>query len=151
MAKAYFDPESSRYTEQRRSTSAKHRLDYHFVLRTKYRRGVLDGAVADKLLELTREACAKYQFLLLGATVRPEHVHLLLALPPDVSVSDAVRAIKGVTATQLRRLHGVQHLWADGYYAESIGWKNPAQIKAYLERQDDHHAAVETRRSRRRT
>jgi len=147
VAKAYFDPESSRYTEQRRSTSAKHRLDYHFVLRTKNRRGVLDGAVADKLLELIREACAKYRFLLLGAAVRPEHVHLLLALPPDVSVSDAVRAIKGVTATQLRRVHGMQHLWADGYYAESIGWKNPAQIKAYLERQDTHHAVGGKKRS----
>ena len=146
MAKAYFDPESSRYTEQRRSTSAKHRLDYHFVLRTKYRRGVLDGAVADKLLELIREACAKYQFLLLGAAVRPEHVHLLLALPPDVSVSDAVRAIKGVTATQLLRVHEIQHLWADGYYAESIGWKNPAQIKAYLERQEAHHTTGEARK-----
>jgi putative transposase len=151
VAKAYFDPESSRYTEQRRSTSAKHRLDFHIVLRTKYRRGVLDGAVADKLLELIREACAKYRFLLLGAAVRPEHVHLLLALPPDVSVSDAVRAIKGVTATQIRRVHGIEHLWADGYYSESIGWKNPAQIKAYLERQEAHHAAAERKRPLRKT
>ena len=151
MAKAYFDPESSRYTEQRKSTSAKHRLDYHIVLRTKYRRGVLAGAVADKLLESTQEACAKHRVLLLGAAVRPEHVHLLLALPPDVSVSDAVRSIKGMTAAQVRRACGIRPLWADGYYAETVGWKNPAQIKAYLERQDSHHAAAERKRPVRKT
>jgi putative transposase len=141
MARAYFDPEVSSYTTGRKSTSAKHRLDYHIVLSTKYRRGVLADQVADTLVEVTRAACVRKRYLVLSMVVRPEHVHLLLGLPPDVSVSEAVRTIKGTTVAQARKIHGIQELWADGYYAETVGWKNPAQIKTYLERQDEHHAS----------
>jgi putative transposase len=149
MARAYFDPEATQYTAERKSASAKHRLDYHMVLPTKYRRAVLAGEIADTLIEITRETCARKKYLLLGMAVRPEHVHLLLGLPPDASVSEAVRTIKGMAAAQLRKVHGIQQLWADGYYAETVGWKNPAQIKAYLERQDIHHGAAGAGRVRR--
>jgi putative transposase len=151
MPKAYFDPESTHYTAPRKSTSAKHRLDYHLVLPTKYRRGVLAGEVADRLVEVTRDICATKRYLVLGMAVQPEHVHLLLGLPPDASVSEAVRTIKGKAATEMRRSHGIQQLWADGYYAETVGWKNPAQIKAYLERQDAHHGTGAARRPPRKT
>jgi putative transposase len=146
MPHAYFDPDASRYVGPRKSASASHQLDYHIVMPTKCRRGTLIEERAEALVRVIRAVCEEQRYLLLGLAVRPEHVHLLVGLPPSVAVSEAVKRLKGVTAARLRQGFGVQRLWADGYFVETVGWKIPAQITSYLDRQEQHHSSTGDRR-----
>lgn|GEM_PF-807862 len=136
----YFEPEASRYRDRQKTASASYRLTYHIVLTTKYRREQLTLQVAESLLESLRAICKDREYLLLSAAILPEHVHLLVGLRPEMSVSGFIRDVKGISAAGLRRRFRVARLWGDGYFVDSVGWKNPAQIKSYLERQHVHHA-----------
>ena len=62
-------------------------LNYHFVFITKYRKPALRGDVAVRLRDLIREICARNQIEILKGHVRPEHVHLLLSVPPNLGMS----------------------------------------------------------------
>jgi putative transposase len=137
---AYFEPEGSRYRDRQKSASASYRLTYHIVPTTRYRRERLTLQVAESLLESVRAICKDREYLLLGAAILPEHVHLLVGLRPEMSVSGFIRDVKGISAAGLRRPFGIIRLWGDGYFGDSVGGKNPAQIKSYLEPQHIHHA-----------
>ena len=78
--------------------------------------------------------------------IEPDHIHLLIRLPPRISVAEAVQLMKGGTSRVIRQeypeleefLWG-DSLWADGYFAESVGVVNENIIKKYIEHQRRHH------------
>ena len=88
-------------SEYRRSSHAVFRLRYHFVFSTKYRKPVLRGDIAKEVRRLTREICRSYDIEIVGGHVRPDHVHLLLDVPPKWSPSRVMQAIKGKTSHHL--------------------------------------------------
>ena len=87
--------------EYRRAAHTVYCLHYHFVFITKYRKPVLRGEVGQELRELIREICRTQDIEILQGHVRPEHVHLLLSVPPHLSPSRVMQAIKGKTSHHL--------------------------------------------------
>lgn len=126
----------------RKSSHAVYLLHYHFVFIPKYRRPVLCGDVALRLRELIREICLTHGIEIMKGHVRPDHVHLLLSVPPSVSPSRVMQAIKGKTShhllqdfRKLRKAFWGQHLWARGYFVATSGNVTDEMLKQYIEQQ----------------
>ena len=81
--------------EYRKGSHSIYDLKYHVVFCTKYRYRVLTGQVADRTREIIREICAAHYIDIASGSMSPDHVHLLLSIPPSISVSKAVQYIKG--------------------------------------------------------
>ena len=118
-------------------------LHYHFVFTTKYRKPVLRGDLGSEVRDLIREICRTYDIEILQGHVRPDHVHLLLSAPPELSPSKIMQAIKGKTSHHLLQDHRKlradfwgRHLWARGYFACSSGNVTDEVIAEYIRTQD---------------
>jgi REP-associated tyrosine transposase len=119
-----------------------HRLKYHLVWVPKYRKRVLRGPLARRLYELLQQCADMNQWAVVELSVQTDHVHLLVQLPPKEAVAHAVQLMKGGTSRVIRTeypeleefLWG-DSLWADGYFAESVGQVTEATIKAYIQNQ----------------
>ena len=130
-------------TEYRKSSHTTYLLHYHFVFTTKYRKPVLRGDVGKRVRELIREICRGMDITILRGHVRPDHVHLLLSVPPSHSPSRVMQAVKGKTShhllqdfRRLRREFWGRHLWARGYCVASSGTVTDEILAAYIENQD---------------
>ncbi|HQN37866.1 MAG TPA: IS200/IS605 family transposase [Caldisericia bacterium] len=126
----------------RKTSHAVFLLHYHFVFIPKYRRPVLVGDVALRLRDLVREICNSLGIVIMKGHVRPDHVHLLLDVPPKISPSRVMQAIKGKTShhllmdfRKLRQAFWGQHLWARGYFVASSGNVTDEMLKEYIENQ----------------
>ena len=119
-----------------------HRLKYHLVWIPKYRKRVLRGPLARRLYELLKQCADMNQWTIDELNVQVDHVHLLIQLPPKEAVAHAMQIMKGGTSKVIRQefpeldefLWG-DSLWADGYFAESVGQVTEARIKAYIQNQ----------------
>ncbi len=132
--------------EYQKGSHSLYDLKYHIVFCTKYRFKVLQGAVAERTRELIREICSANYIKIESGSMSPEHVHLLLSIPPTMSVSKAVQYMKGKTSrklqqefSHLRKRYWGQHFWARGYFAVTVGNVNEEDIKKYIEEQEEHH------------
>ena len=76
---------------------------YHFVFIPKYRKPVLRGEVGVYLRDLIREVCKAHDIEILQGHIRPDHVHLLLSVPPTLSPSRVMNVIKGRSSNRLMR------------------------------------------------
>ena len=120
----------------------KHRLMYHIVLIPKYRKRILVGAVAGRLKELFEQCAEMNRWEIHELNIQKDHVHILVQLRTDVSVSKAVQLLKGGSSKKIREefpqleefLWG-DSFWADGYFAESVGQINEAAIRWYIKNQ----------------
>jgi putative transposase len=129
--------------EYRKGPHTVYRLHYHFVFTTKYRKPVLKGEVGVRCRELIRDICKAEDALILRGHIRPDHVHLMLSLPPGKAPSRVMQAVKGKSSHHLmadyRRLNREfwgRHLWARGYFACTTGNVTDEAIKHYIEHQD---------------
>ena len=136
-----YDPRMKGY---RKSSHTTYQLNYHFVFIPKYRKPVLRGDVALRLRELIREICATHHIEILKGHVRPEHVHLLLSVPPRLSPSRVMQAIKGKTSHKLmrdfraiRKKFWGRHLWARGYFVATSGNVTDEVVAKYIELQGE--------------
>lgn len=119
-----------------------HRLQYHLVWVPKYRKRVLRGPLARRVYELLHQCAEVNSWEVHELNVKDDHVHLLVQLPPKEAVAHAVQLMKGGTSHKLREeFPGLDEflwgdsLWADGYFAESVGQVTEARIKAYIKNQ----------------
>ena len=92
--------------EYRKGSHSIYDLKYHIVFCTKYRYRVLTGQVADRTREIIREICATNYIDIVSGSMSPDHVHLLLSIPPSISVSKAVQYIKGKSSRKLLQEFG---------------------------------------------
>ena len=118
-------------------------IKYHIVWITKYRKKVLEGAVAERVRELIRQICKANDVEILKGHVSKDHVHLLVSVPPHLSVSQLVQYLKGKSSNKLQlefrhiqKEYWGRHVWARGYFAASSGNITDEIIKAYIENQD---------------
>jgi len=119
-----------------------HCLKYHLVWIPKYRKRILRGPLARRLYELLKQCAEMNQWTIDELNVQTDHVHLLIQLPPKEAVSHAVQLMKGGTSRAIRKefpeldefLWG-DSLWADGYFAETVGQVTESRIKAYIKNQ----------------
>ena len=120
----------------------RHRLIYHLVWIPKYRKRVLLGKVAIRLRGLLYEAAEVNNWWIQELNIQLDHVHVMIQLPADVSVAQAMQVLKGGTSRVLRRecpeleefLWG-ESLWSDGYFAESVGVVKEETMRRYIREQ----------------
>ena len=123
----------------RRAAHTVHCLHYHFVFSTKYRKPVLRGDIAIEVRDLIREICRANEIEIVRGDVRPDHVHLLLAVPPHLAPSRVMQAVKGKTShhllmdrRKLRESFWGRHLWARGYFVATSGIVTDEVIAEYI-------------------
>ena len=128
--------------EYRRSAHAVFDIKYHVVWITKYRYKVLKGRVAERARDLIRQVCEARDVTIVRGAVSPDHIHMLLSAPPDLSPAKMVMYIKGRSSRklqdefpELRKRYWGQHLWARGYFCATVGAVDEATIREYIENQ----------------
>ena len=114
---------------------------YHIVFAPKYRRKVFYGEKRAEIGKILRELCQWKQIEIIEAEVCPDHIHMLLAIPPKMSVSGVVGFLKGKSTLilherhgNLKYKHGNRTFWWRGYYVDTAG-KNTKKIAEYIQNQ----------------
>ena len=120
----------------------RHRVMYHIVWIPKYRKRVLKGAIANRIKELVQECADVNRWRVDEINIQPDHVHILIQLRPDVSVSKAVQLIKGKSSRIIRKefpsleeFYWGNNFWSEGFFVETVGQVNESAIKQYIKNQ----------------
>ncbi|MGI8730248.1 MAG: IS200/IS605 family transposase [Solirubrobacteraceae bacterium] len=113
---------------------------YHVVWCSKYRRAVLVGDIASRLVELVGEDIASLDGELVEVSVQPDHVHLLVGVDPQFGIHRLVKQIKGRSSRVLRDEHPslksrLPSLWTNSYFVATAGGAPLATIQRYIEQQ----------------
>ena len=115
-------------TEYRTGAHAVYDIKYHLIWITKYRYRVLRGRVAERARDLIRQICQSRDIVIVRGAVSPDHIHLLVSAPPNLSPAKLVQYIKGRSSRRLqdefeevRKRYWGQHLWARVYWVASSG------------------------------
>jgi len=122
---------------------------YHIVFIPKCRRKVLYGKVRRSLREVFHELAKQRECQILEGHLCPDHVHMMIRIPPKYSVSHVVRYIKGKSAIHLARVYGErkrgytgQHFWARGYFVSTVG-RDEEVIREYIRNQEQEDQRLE--------
>lgn len=114
-------------------------VKYHVIWCPKYRRRVLGGAAERRLKQIIGEVVAEFGGMVIEVETMPDHVHLLVELPPQVAVSKLVQILKGRSSRRLRQEFG--HLarmkcsWAPSYFVSTVGGAPLEVVRRYVENQ----------------
>ena len=130
--------------EYRHGSRSVFEIHLHLVWVTKYRKPVLVGPIGKWARELIREVCGTHDVQILKGHISKDHVHLLLSIPPKVTISRLVQRLKGKTAYEmlhelatLRKEFWGRHLWARGYFCCSTGNVTDAVIAESIAHQGE--------------
>ncbi|HEX7478123.1 MAG TPA: IS200/IS605 family transposase [Polyangiales bacterium] len=122
---------------------------YHVVFVPKYRKRSIFGQLRKDIGRILRELCVQQEVELVEGHAMPDHVHLLLSIPPKYSVSNTVGFVKGKSAIQIhRQFLGRErnftgfHFWARGYCVSTVGL-DEAKIRAYIRDQEEEEKRQE--------
>lgn len=122
---------------------------YHVVFIPKCRRKTLYGSLRKYLGEVFRDLAAQKECRVEEGHLMPDHVHMLLSIPPKYSVSQVVGFIKGKSAIHLARVYGErkrnfvgQHFWARGYFVSTVG-RDESVIREYIKNQEKEDKRLE--------
>ena len=122
---------------------------YHIVFTPKYRRKTIYGDLRKDIQEYIKTLCKYKGVEIIEGHMMKDHVHLLLSIPPKMSVSSFMGYLKGKSALMIFEYHanlkykyGNRHFWAEGYYVSTVGL-NEATIKKYIADQDKHDIALD--------
>jgi putative transposase len=115
---------------------------YHVVFIPKCRRKALYGELRVHLGEVFRKLASQKESRVEEGHLLPDHVHMLLSIPPKHPVSQVVGFIKGKSAIHPARVYGErkrnfvgQHFWARGYFVSTVG-RDEAVIREYIQKQE---------------
>ena len=130
-------------------THTKWRCQYHIVITPKYRRQIIYGKYKAEIGKIIRTICERYEVEIIEANACADHIHMLVAIPPKMSVSRFMGILKGKSALMIFDKHanlkyrfGNRHFWAEGYYVSTVGL-NEATIKKYIQDQERHDIALD--------
>ena len=114
---------------------------YHIVFAPKYRRQEIYGKNKTEIGKILRLLCARKGIEIIEAEACPDHIHMLVSIPPKYSVSQIVGYIKGKSSlmifdkfANLKYKYGNRHFWCRGYYVTTVG-KNQKRIEEYIRTQ----------------
>ena len=116
---------------------------YHVVFIPKYRRKTLYKELRQYLGDVFRSLAEQKECRIEEGHLMPDHVHMLIAIPPKYSVAQVIGFLKGKAAIHIartytgrRKNYTGQHFWARGYYVTTVG-RDEATIRAYIQRQEE--------------
>ncbi len=122
---------------------------YHIVFTPKYRRKAIYGQYKESIGEILRSLCNHKGVEIIEGRLMPDHIHMLVSIPPKLSVSSFMGYLKGKSAlmifdkhANLKYKYGNRHFWAEGYYVSTVGL-NEATIRKYIQEQDKHDISVD--------
>jgi putative transposase len=118
-----------------------YRCQYHIVFAPKYRRKVIYGELKADIGKILRKLCNEKKVEIIEAEACSDHIHMLVSIPPYLSISQFMGYIKSKSAlmifdrhANLKYKYGNRHFWATGYFVDTVG-KNEKIIKEYIRNQ----------------
>lgn len=124
------------YLLRRHSVS---KLVVHLIFTTKYRRKIFDDMLLQQIREAFQSAAEKLEIEILEMDGEADHVHVLIAYPPKLSISVLVNNLKSISSrrvrilnTNLRKASNSGVLWSRSYFACSAGTATTEILKAYI-------------------
>ena len=127
----------------------KWKCQYHIVFIPKYRKKILYGRVKNDVRKIISTLCKYKDVDIIAGAVCVDHIHLSVAIPPKISISNFMGYLKGKSALMIFDKHanlkykfGNRHFWAEGYYVSTVGL-NEATIKKYIQEQEKHDIAMD--------
>ena len=122
---------------------------YHIVFTPKYRRKVIYNQYKEDIRDIIKQLCSYKGVEIIEGHLMPDHIHMLVSIPPKISVSSFMGYLKGKSALMIFDKHanlkykfGNRHFWAEGYYVSTVGL-NEATIKKYIQEQEKHDIAMD--------
>lgn len=114
---------------------------YHLVFAPKYRRREIYGKLRADIGKILRMLCQRKEVEIIEAECCPDHVHMLVKIPPKYSVAQIMGYLKGKSTlmifdrhANLKYKYGNRHFWCRGYYVDTVG-KNAKKIEEYIRTQ----------------
>ena len=122
---------------------------YHIVFIPKYRKKVIFGKIRKELGEVLHSLARQRESLIEEGHLMPDHVHMMISIPPKYAVSQVVGFIKGKSAIHIARRYSGrqrnyvgQHFWARGYFASTVG-RDEQVIREYIRRQEKEDRRID--------
>ena len=116
---------------------------YHIVFIPKYRRKIIYHKLREDIQKYIKDLCKWKGVEIIEGHMMPDHVHLLLSIPPKISISSFMGYLKGKSAMMIFEHHGElrykldrRNFWATGYYVSTVGL-NEATIRKYIKEQEN--------------
>lgn len=120
---------------------SKWRYKYHIVFAPKYRRQAIYGKIKVDVGQILRKLCEQKGVEIIEAQACPDHIHMLVSIPPSISVAQFVGCLKGKSSlmifdrhANLKYKYGNRHFWCRGYYVDTVG-RNANVIEEYIKNQ----------------
>ena len=120
---------------------SKWRCKYHIIFAPKYRRQIVYGQLKADIGKILRSLCERKGVNIISAECCPDHIHMLVEIPPHMSVSSFMGYLKSKSSlmifdrhANLKYKYGNRHFWCRGYYVDTVG-KNEKAIREYIDNQ----------------
>ena len=134
--------------EIKRTAHSSYRCQYHIVFAPKYRRKEIFGKLRKDIGEILRKLCEQKGVEILEAETCIDHIHMLVTIPPYISVAQFMGFFKGKSSlmifdrhANLKYKYGSRHFWCRGYYVDTVG-RNKKVIAEYIRNQiEDDNAS----------
>ena len=127
--------------EIKQTSHSSYRCEYHIVFAPKYRRKVIYKTLRKDIGQIFRKICSELKVEILEAEACPDHIHMLVSIPPYMSVAQFVGTLKSKSALMIFDRHenlkyknGNRNFLCRGYYVDTVG-KNEKKIKEYIKNQ----------------
>jgi putative transposase len=138
----------------RKLTHVVYKCDYHIVFTPKYRFRILTGHISSILEQDIRLICQWKEVDIDELNIQLDHVHMIVSVPPRLSISDFMGILKGKTAIKLfksypnlkKKPYWGNHFWARGYFVNTVGI-NEEMIRRYVKYQESEERKYEQDRS----
>lgn len=122
-------------------THSKWRCQHHIVFAPKYRRKEIYGKIKADIGRILRKLCEQKGVEILEAQACPDHIHMLVSIPPSISVAQFMGYLKEKSSlmifdrhANLKYKYGNRHFWCRGYYVDTVG-RNKRAIEEYIKNQ----------------
>ncbi len=122
-------------------THCKYESKYHIIFAPKFRRRAIYGKLKVETGKILRKLCEYKKIEILEANACPDHIHMLISIPPKYSISQIVGYLKGKSSlmifdkfANLKYKYGNRHFWCKGYYVGTVG-RNEKKIAEYIQNQ----------------
>ncbi|MDU4937807.1 MAG: IS200/IS605 family transposase, partial [Clostridium sp.] len=122
---------------------------YHIVFAPKYRRQVIYGKIKADIGRILRELCEHKKVEIIEANACKDHIHMLVSIPPKLSVAQFMGYLKGKSSlmifdrhANLKYRYGNRQFWCKGYYVDTVG-RNKKVIEEYIKNQIQEDIAYE--------
>ena len=127
----------------------KNECKYHIVFAPKFRRQIIYGKIKREVGKILRKLCEYKGIEILEAEACPDHIHMLVSIPPKYSVAQVMGYLKGKSSlmifdkfANMKYKYGNRHFWCKGYYVSTVG-RNEKKIAEYIQKQIQEDMAYE--------